>query len=235
MKKPVLIVLFIFLFCGAGFADNAELPRITVYGTATKEVIPDVLKWRLTAKNAGGELQNVAKQHTRIVEEVILFLKRNQIGRKEIQTTQMVFRENIVYRNGSRIKEGYIASTDISFKVNDLKKYQSFWIGLSGIKELNINSVSYDHSKRIAYQNETRLKALHMAKTKAETLANAVGSQIGEPLLIEEFAPSHGGLPRSNLLSKSEINITNGEGIAPGTITIQESIKIAFRLIAHDK
>ena len=231
MKKLLMSVLIAFLICGSIFADDIKLPHIIVHGTAIKKVIPDTLNWSLSVKNIDGELQNVAKQHTAIIEKVLTFLKDNKIPSEEIQTTRMSFGENWTYKNRSRVKEGYFASTSISFKINDFKMYNSLWLGLSKFKNLSIRNVSYDHSKMIDLQNKTRQKALLVAKEKAERLAKTIGSQIGEPLLIEENPSNR----RSFYLAERSMNTKSKDSIAPGKISIQMSIKVAFRLITHDK
>jgi uncharacterized protein YggE len=137
------------------------------------------------------------------------------------------------------VKEGYYASTDISFKFKDFDKYKSLWIGLSKIAHLEVWGVYYDHSKRIEYQNKTRKKALLAAKEKAEVLAKTLGSEIGEPLLIEEdLSISETWRSRSalsNVLEVADKGSSGGDVLSPGKIPIKIRVKTTFRLITHEK
>ena len=60
MIKKLLPITALFLLCGTLSANDMDLPRITVFGTATTMVAPDILSWNLTVKNIGLDLENVA-------------------------------------------------------------------------------------------------------------------------------------------------------------------------------
>ena len=235
----ILLSAVAVLVLGAGIpAGDIDLPHITVSGTATTEVTPDQMVWSLKIQNKGASLEGVAGQHTDIVNRVLQFLKQTEVEEKTLQTSWMRFGENRVYRNRSRVKEGYYASTTLSFKGGDLKKYKTLWIGLSRIEHVSVQGVRYDHSKRIQHQDETRAKALLAAKHKAVNMARILNSRVGEPLAIEEdltlsegrVAPSF-----SNVAVNAGAAGTAGDGMAPGKIPIRIRVKATFRLITPDK
>ena len=138
-----------------------------------------------------------------------------------------------MYKDRSQVKEGYFASTDIFFKISDLEQYKSLWMGLSGLENVAVESVQYDHSRRIEFQNETRQKALLVAREKAAALAATLGAKSGEPLKIaqdsslqEYFSASR----YSNSISMSEDDLNKSESIAPGKIPIRMTMGATFRL-----
>ena len=90
------------------------------------------------------------------------------------------------YRSSSRVREGYVASTEISFKTTDLDLYVHLWLGLADMPVVSVQNVTYDHTKRIDFQNQTREKAILAAKEKATASAKTLGVEIGPPLLLEE-------------------------------------------------
>ncbi len=219
-------------------AEN-ELPGVTVFGTATTQVTPDQMVWRFMAHNRGAKLSAVAEQHTKLVQQVLSLLKEHGIKDSDLQTSQMEFGENWEYRNQSRVKEGYSASTQISFRSADLAAYKPLWLGLAELSGVTVEGVNYDHSKRIAYQNETRRKALLAAKEKAADMAKTLGSEIAEPLRIAEDL-SLGDPWRSALSNSASNSVTvedrggaEQEALAPGTIPIRIRVKVTYRLIAH--
>ena len=216
-------------------ADDFSTPHITVNGTATTEVVPDQMTWYLTARNTGGDLSAVANEHTKIVQAVLDFLKSSKIAENEIQTSRMEFGENWEYRDNSRIRAGYFASTDISFRLTELDGYQALWIGLANIPGLSVNNVNFEHTQRIAIQNETRRNALLKAKEKAADLAHTVNMACGEPLAIKEVLTDtqYGGyLLSNNIMAMPSVDSdVNSKGLAPGTIKIQLRIEATFSLI----
>ncbi len=130
----------------------------------------------------------------------------------------------------------YFASTSVYFKINDLKKYKPLWIGLSKIKNVSVDGVIYDHSKRIDYQNKTRQIALLAAKEKAVALAKTIGSEIGSPLLIEDMTiqKSRAVNRYSNVAITTNDNPIEDNSITPGKIPIRMRVKLAFQLITHN-
>ncbi len=178
--------------------------------------------------------QEVAKSHSENIELILSFLKTNKVSDKELQTSRMEFGENIIYKNRENIKDGFFASSNISFKIRDLGKYKTLWLGLSKIKNITINNISYNHSNRIFFQNETRKKALLAAKEKAITLTETLGSKIGKPLLIEE-QKNYIQHYRNSSINVSGSNGSSNNDIALGKIPITITIKVAFQLITPVK
>jgi len=219
-------------------AEEPQAPHVTVYGTATREVVPNQMVWHMTVRNTNSSAEAAAKEHARSVSALLALLKHEKIEPKAIQTSRMMLGENLVQRNQSMVKDGYYASTDISFTDGDFDNYAALWIGLSSQKHATINSVTFDHTERIRLQNETRTEAVLAAKHKAETMAATVGAAIGDPLLIEEElgtsvgwgdSRSRGFHPSNVVLPAQETGDTRAQ-LAPGSIPIRIRIKAVFEL-----
>jgi hypothetical protein len=93
----------------------------------------------------------------------------------------------------------------------DLSSYKPLWLGLAEMSGITVEGVTYDHSKRIAYQNETRRKAVLAAKEKAADLAAALGSEIAEPVRIEEDLTINDACRAASSLSNSN-RVDGGSG-----------------------
>ena len=238
MNRYIIALTLLIVSSPLAFANDIELPHVTVFGTATTSVAPDKLIWQLNIHNKGLELEQVASEHLALSSKVLNFLEKSGIEPKYIQTSGMQFGENREYIDQTWVKEGYFASTDIVFELVDLEKYQALWIGLSKFPHTSVNNVSYDHSDRIRFQNESREKAVLAAKEKANALAGAMGTRIGAPLLIEEdLSVSEGwryGQVTNNLRVSSGSEAGTGTGLSAGKIDIQTRVKVAFQLITLD-
>ena len=214
-------------------ADDYDPPRVTVYGTATKEVVPDIMNWQLSVQNKEATVEKVAEAHTQSVQAVLDFLKREQVPADCVQTSEMRFGENWIYQDRNKKRDGYVASTSVSFKLHDLQKYQQLWGGISRLPDVSLNGVQLDTSKRIEHRDETRKKALLAARKKASALAETLGSAIGKPLLIEEELNSFpmGLAANSNMLYRNQEDSENsGSSLAPGTIPIRMRVRVSFLL-----
>ncbi len=233
MKKGLLLIsLFIFLFTPAAYSEGIELAHVTVFGTAVTEVVPNKMLWNIRVMNKGQLLESVTKRHLDIIRDVTILLKEAGIG-EDLQTSRMEFGENWEYRSGTRVKEGYYAQTFITFSMTDFNVYKELWLGLSRFDSVSVLNVSYDHTERIRYQNETRVNALLAAKEKAGLLAKSIGSEIAEPLLIEEEWTGDDVRLKVNV-AEARFDGSDTPSVSPGLISITMRIKAAFRLVTPD-
>ena len=239
IKKTVCFVLIAFIGLANAIAAELQLPHVTVYGTATTEVVPDQLHWAIRVKIQGPELEDVAKQHAKAVESVLVLLQSLKIDKSAIQTSQMEFGENWEYRSSSRVRAGYISSTAISFKILDLDLYTKIWLALAKMSSVSVENVTYDHSKRIQYQNQTREKAVVAAQEKAGAMAKALGASIGEPLFVEEDLvtemPWSGNAVNNLRAVAGEGQQDQAESLSPGTIPVKVRVRASFRLVSNQK
>ena len=227
------LALFATLSLTAPALAGDDVPTITVTGTAFTEVVPDQMVWRLRVQNKGPQLPAVAEAHHERVGSVLTLLMKEGIEEKELQTSRMTFGEHRVRRQGAMYKEGYIASTNVTFTSEDLDAYGTLWILLAGIEGVEVNGVSYDLADRITVQDETRREALRAARRKAGDLAEVLGATLGGPLHIVEQGSRVRPLPSvSNTAMRMEADAGGGAPAqAPGLIRIRMGIEAVFRLI----
>jgi uncharacterized protein YggE len=228
-KATLLLSTLMFTVLVSSAADNP--PHVTVYGTATTSVAIDQMDWKIRISNKEPGLEEVAKAHSSTVQSVLDFLMENDLPEHCIQTSGMEFGEHFVSSKlKGRVRDGYQASSSIKFKVTDLSKYKDLWSGISRMKNVSLNGITYDNSKRIKHQNETRQKALLAAKEKAETLAITLNSEIGMPLFIEEERFGYSRNNFNNVYAANEQAVIN-DAFAPGQIPITVQIKASFLLV----
>ena len=228
-KATLLLSTLMFTVLKSSAAENP--PHVTVYGTATTSVAIDEMNWKIRISHKNPSLEEVAKAHNSTVKEVLDFLMENELPEHCIQTSGMEFGEHFISSKlKGRVRDGYQASSSIKFKVTDLSKYKDLWSGISRMKNVSLNGITYDNSKRIKHQNETRKKALLAAKEKAETLAITLDSEIGKPLFIEEERFGYSRNNFNNVYATNEQAVIN-DAFAPGQIPITVQIKASFSLV----
>jgi hypothetical protein len=213
-----------------------EVPRVSVYGTAIKEVTPDDMFWSLKVMNRGPGIEKTAEQHAKILVSVLSFLGETGIAGDDIQTSMMQFGENWEHENGTRVQKGYFASSQVTFKLMEFAKYQYLWTGLSKIQGMGIQNIGYATSKFIEVQNQARIDALLAAREKAGVMAKTLNLALGDPLVIEEDQ-SFVEPRRSNLMMAGEAGFASGSqdtgGFALGKIQIKSNVRVVFRLITQ--
>jgi len=235
VHRSILALALLVAFAEARAEEGPETPHITVYGTATLQVVPNQMLWQLDVRNVAPASTATAEIHGTIVGKLMAFLKQSQIPAETIQTSRMQLGENWNYRMGERVQDGYAASTDVQFKLTDFTKYIPLWMGLSAIQGVQIRDVLLDHSDRIKYQNEARTKAVLAARDKARALAETIGAQLGAPLLVEEdLSEGYRVPPAINanvVVPQASPDRMDESPLAPGTIPIRARVKASFRIL----
>ena len=216
--------------------DDADVPHVTVYGTATIQVPPNQMIWALNVRNVDPNSAGAAQAHGATVATLMAFLKQNRIAEETIQTSRMQLGENFKFTRGERVTEGYAASTDVQFTLTDFANYATLWTGLSAIPGVQIRNVSMDHSERIKYQNEARTKAVLAARDKAKAIAETLGMQTGLPLAIEEDLAAVEAYRvvstniAANVASMAGLPGEVDPSVALGTIPIMARVKAVFSM-----
>jgi len=222
-------------FCFVGLITlHAELntPHISVVGEAKKVVEPDELHWSLLVQNRGKSVEETASSHSKDVTALLNWLKEQGLEEQELKTTGMRLQENWSYRNNGRVRDGYIAVTQINFKATDFKSYEHFWKQLATYKNVSIQNVRFAVSNRAPLVKELKVEALKNARNKAKTLAAALDSKIGSPLIISELEINHMRQPQVMMARNEamEESADGGSSISAGSETIHAQIKAVFSL-----
>lgn len=235
MKSTLLTLLFLAcaFFCRA--QGDCCIPHVTVFGTAEMEVPADEMHWSVTIKSNNDSITILAEQHDASVDAVVTFLKSKGILESNIKTSSIQMNEDWSYDGRTPVKNGYVANTTILFESAELSKYEEFWLGLSQLKNVSVNGVTFDTSKRIEYQNQSRIEAVKAAKEKADALVGALDSKVREPLQIEEqpLASDPFGSPFSNVSMKAADGGSSSESITPGMIKISTRVQVMFRITSR--
>ena len=236
MQAKLFITLAaIFMVISVQANNKSRHSSIEVIGTATVEVIPDVMKWRIGIESKDKDLKVVARVHAEIVSKLLTTLKTFDIEKEKTKTSNMSFGEDWKYVDSSRIKIGYKASTTITFSINDFDQYKSLWLKLSSIDTVSVESVKYDYSKRVEIENKLRQKALLNAVSKAKNIVSVLETTtLGEPLTIKEgYRPSSKNSDDLNVMGDDDFGFGGGDQspIAVGILEIKIHITATFRLI----
>ena len=230
------LVLALILACGPSFAGDSSTPQITVSGSATKLVEPNMLRWRLKVSHVADDIEDVAATHSSNVADALRILAKAGIADSDIQTSRMQFGENWEFRDSSQVMEGYFARTDVTFETESVDLYSSLWRQLAGASGVSVSHVGFDHSDRIRLRNEARDDALLAAKDKAERMVAVLGSTLGAPIAIEE--DSSGGRGQSSnvfgLYAENPGRADSSNDLSLGRIAIQARVTVSFELRNSD-
>lgn len=236
MKRLLPLICIIMMLPVHAMANGPDLPHIAVFGSGEKMVAPDRMAWSLKVVNKGTSLKAVAADHNTLVGDLLTFLKKSKIEEDSIQTSRMQFGENWEYRKGTRVREGYFASTDVSFKLTALDDYNRLWMSLAEMAHVSLHRTRYELTDKNRHQDEVRKSALLSAKEKAASMAEILNVEIGEPLVIQEdwqgFKPvRESGMALKSMAAMDAPAVGSQNALAPGKIPVRARVKLTFRII----
>ena len=170
-----------------------DFPFITVTGSATLDVAPDLAQIRLMIRAN----ENTAEQATTAVYQqgnaMLDYLKSKGIELDAIEAAQ-INKEATYQDYSSRTITGYSATQAVSIELATIEHYVEIMDYL--FKQPNIFSIQgqFGSSRKEAYETELMAKAGADARKRAEQLSAAQGVSLHSVFAISEGSRNWGGL-----------------------------------------
>ncbi|MCH7524018.1 MAG: SIMPL domain-containing protein [Bacteroidetes bacterium] len=220
----LLLLFSTFSFSQSGQKNFIDQPYIEVTGTVETEIIPNEIYLRIT-------LDENDKKGRISVEK-----QENQMLSK-LRALNIDLKKNLsVLDFEGYYKKKFLATNEVvkikryQLMVTDGKTLGEVYRALDEIDISNISIIRVSHSEIEKYKRETKLKALNVAKEKANDYAAAIGQTIGKGLFIREnqnysYANTSNLLVRGNASKLEKIETLNFK-----VITLTASVMARFIL-----
>ncbi|GMW00422.1 MAG: hypothetical protein AMXMBFR84_15590 [Candidatus Hydrogenedentota bacterium] len=211
---------------------------ISVSGTATTRVVPDIIVWSIQTTDENQELATAKSASDRKLSSIMALLKELKISGEDIQTgfldISRMYEENKSTRG--RTFRGFSVRRGVTIKQRDLSRFDEYLSKLAASTDMEA-SFLFDSSKREEIRWQTRLDALRIAHDKARVMAETVGAKAGKVLTIIESQPAMmpiSALSQSNVVYVSPAGGSDSDSVsgtfAPGSIEIQVTVHATFQL-----
>ena len=220
---------FLFLLSCSVLCGEIPYPHVMVTGDAVHEAAPDELDWQIEVRTKGSNVEAVTGHHLPSVSNLLAYIN-SFVDKESVQTSSMSYGEDYQWQNSSRVKTGYYALTHVRFTLKDISRYDLLWQHISRMKNVSITHVGYGHSNEDSIRDEVRIDALKNAESKAKSMAAALGSRVGEVLLIEDLSGQGHHPQPMRMTAMAERGGGGQSAIAPGLIEFRMQVKAAFRL-----
>jgi len=181
----ILITVFV-LSCNN---DKQNQSTISVFGTGTVSVQPDVIRMSITLSNVAQTTKKAQEEVSKMVRQVIKILKDANIEDKNINTASLTFSSEYEYTN-RRILIGQRAQQSITFSIEDIadndEKASSIIDQLIQINGIELNNVSYGVKNTTEYYIKSRELAFQKAEEKANQYAELSKLKIIKVLSVSD-------------------------------------------------
>lgn len=207
-------------------------PAITVRGTASASVVPDVMGISLTVQvhhAQAAEAFGLASERAREVIEAVLVAAPGA----NLATTGIALAARNAWRNEESVPDGYDAETNI--EASDLATDNVTWVLAAAVAAggdaLRIHSMNAEVSDAADALRTARESAFIDARSKAEHLASLAGARLGPVLLVGEVA-GEPVLPLQR--TKSTQSSAQSMPVVAGRRQLPVTLEVRWELIADD-
>ncbi|SFF31790.1 hypothetical protein SAMN03003324_03280 [Pedobacter antarcticus] len=216
IMKKLLTLAIVALFSFNALAQADLRKKISVNGTAETEVTPDIIYLSISLKEYLKDGNSKKKVEINELETQLF----NAVQKAGIPSENLMINNLSSYNTIAEKKKNpdFLVSKQYRLKVTDLNKWNQLMAAIDpkGIAYTNIES--FDYSKIEALKKELKIKALQNAKEKAQYLVEAIGSQLGAPLDIQEI--NNESFPQMNyrsspMMMKSMAEDSSGGMVSP--------------------
>jgi uncharacterized protein YggE len=212
-------------------ADD-DRPRIEVTGQGEASLAPDMAELNLTVTREAETARAALDASNAAMAEVLAAMREEGIEERDLQTSGFHIQPRIVYpENGQRGEApriaGYTVSNSLAVRVRDLGKLGAI---LDRSVTLGVNEgggIVFSHSDPSQAIEEARIKAVHDATRRAQTLAEAAGGSLGELVSLVEHAQN--GAPRPFLRMEAAARAPDAVPVAAGENSYRVTVGAVFR------
>jgi uncharacterized protein YggE len=233
-----VFALLSLLISACGGNNFPEVPKkIMVTGSSEMEITPDEIYMNFTIqeyKSKAGKKVSIQEVKTQFIE----LCKKAGLALSDIRVSGYSGSENWDYYWYYRRDNEISNSLSYTIKVKALSKIDKIIAGMDRNAVQNFYLVRTSHSQLEKLRRKVKENAVKASKIKAIYLANAVGEEVGDALLIEEITEGDFESDRSSFSEEKSYNsniITTGsfdKGYSSGSPSI-DKIKIRFEVKAE--
>lgn len=227
MSRNFCFVLVILCLAAAGFAQGTG---ISVSETAQIQAKPDLATVSFGVITEAADPAGSAQANSSATNAVISAITAFGIPRRDIETIQYSISPIIDYKPSPPVTTGYRVSNTVSVKIRDLNKIGSLIDIAVKAGANNVQGVNFSIENPEPQRSKALIKAISLARKKAQLMASALGVRLGRVLSASE---SVGIQPRpyiGPMYAKTEAAPTP---IIPGDVEISATVSITYSITQH--
>lgn len=186
MKHKILIAfLFIssFIFSQSGTKNFIDQPYLDVTGTSEIEITPNEIYVKITL-NENRSKKSIETQETQLLQAL------RQLN-LDIDNCLSVLDFDGYYQRKFLSSNEVIKTKTYQLIVTNGKTLSEVFKALDDLKIFNASIMKISHSDLEKFRRENKIKAIKIAKEKAQDYATALGQTIGKAIYIEEHQFNH--------------------------------------------
>jgi uncharacterized protein YggE len=174
-------------FAQGGGSPSAKPARtITVSSTATVKVPPDEAVVDLGVHSESPDSAAAFAQNAKDMQAVLDALRAAGIADKDLQTTNVSLRTRVEDRGKPNEQQVFVASNTVQVTIRDLSSVGSLIDAAVGAGADSVNDIRFQLANPNTIRTDALSQAVAGARTKADALARAAGTEVVRVVTIDE-------------------------------------------------
>ncbi len=244
-KSTGIVVLVVGLVAGVvlakvlGGGGEAEGPggileTITVSGTATVSSAPDQAILNLGVRSEGDTAEEAFAAKAQRTDAVFAELKAAGVSEDDIATTDLRLNKRTVDRNTPKERTFFTAETEFDVTIRELDDAGEIAARAVGAGANVVGGIEFRLGNQTGAREEALTEAIEGARGKAEALATAAGTEVGEVRLIDEtnaeFQPYRQPLEERGFALAVGASDSAAYKISPGDVETRVTVTVVYEL-----
>lgn len=232
MSKAFVMAAALVALAAPAVAQETQVRLVTMTGSGVVQAEPN-RAWVSVGIQARAEATAAARQQAAsTMESIQKRLQALGIPESAIRTSAFNVSQDWITTQGQRIPRGYVVSNQIEIQVDDIKRVPGVIDESIAAGANNINGVRWDLTNREALERQAIQRAYADARARAEVIAAASGSKLGELYAAQE---ARAGAVRPTMAYAAstpapEAAIVQDTVVSPGMIGVRATVTISFVL-----
>lgn len=235
MKKnnSIIKVLILASLCSAILSSctinkpEEKVRTITVNGTGTVNITPDLLMLTFSVKSSDWNVNNAATANATTTEKVINAIKEAGVDAKDIQTFDYRINQETYMSNGREYPGKYNVTNSLNVCIRNIENAGNVIDNAIKNGTNALSGFEYSVSDSTSALRQARTIAVQNAQDAAALLAGASGCKVDQVLDIQEgYSSTHQN--RKMVYSMAADGATP---LSEGTVEVSANVTITYSLI----
>ena len=212
-------------------SDRDQSPGISVSGTGSVFGEPDVAILTLGVEAQADSVGEARAEAAEAMDAMVTVLKDSGVEDSDIQTSRFSVEPRYNFRDGEQELIGFFVNNLVTVKIRDIDETGTLIDDVveAGGDLTRVQNLRFTIDDLEELQQEARRLAMENAKSKAETLADAGGVELGAPRSISESGGARALTFRADAFA-AEFAADASTPIEVGELEVQIQVQVVYGL-----
>ncbi len=230
----ILVLTACDLYVASEVLSSSTIDRtIHVIGSGSVTGEPDIATLDVGVSVEEETVAEARAEAASAMTALIGSLQANNVAEKDIKTENFSIHPQYDYAESGRLLRGYRVNNTVRAKVRELATLSDVIddAAAAGGNSIVINSIQFMIDDTTPLQTEARSLAVKDAEAKAQTLAEASGVTLGEPITITENTHFGGSpIPYATAEAAFDDAARTSTPIVSGELTVTVNVTVVYEI-----